>query len=134
MGFFPNLQSAIKKGHEGNEGNVIYNFYCIIIYGHKDQQQSQVTLPYQPSTVLPTTLFSGEKSILPHFVKNKWSSNLHLLYKFGGDLAMIIQNFYSIYFLLQIKPVIIKTFYFKFQNVSFSKISKNINGKADKYI
>ena len=37
---------------------------------------------------------------------------------------MINQNYFFTYLLLQIKPVVIKTFNFKFENVSFIKLPK----------
>ena len=37
---------------------------------------------------------------------------------------MINENYFFTYLLLQIKPVIIKTFNFKFENVSFIKLPK----------
>ena len=40
---------------------------------------------------------------------------------------MINENYFFTYLLLQIKPVIIKTFNFKFENVSFIKLPKKEN-------
>ena len=40
---------------------------------------------------------------------------------------MINENYFFTYLLLQIKPVIIKTFNFKFENVSFIKLAKKEN-------
>ena len=40
---------------------------------------------------------------------------------------MINQNYFFTYLLLQIKPVVIKTFNFKFENVSFIKLAKKEN-------
>ena len=40
---------------------------------------------------------------------------------------MINENYFFTYLLLQVKPVIIKTFNFKFENVSFIKLPKKEN-------
>ena len=40
---------------------------------------------------------------------------------------MINENYFFTYLLLQVKPVIIKTFNFKFENVSFIKLAKKEN-------
>ena len=42
----------------------------------------------------------------------------------GGDLALINQNYLFYIFVIQIKPVIIKTFNFQFENVSSTKLQK----------
>ena len=67
----------------------------------------------------------GEKITIHHVLENKQNSRKHPLY--WGNPAMINQNYFFTYLLLQIKPVIIKTFNFKFENVSFIKLPKKEN-------
>ena len=43
---------------------------------------------------------------------------------------MINKNYLFHILILQIKPVIIKTFNVKFENLSFTKLPKNINDKT----
>ena len=58
------------------------------------------------------------------FLENKQNSSPHpLCNKEEIQLWLTNTNFYT-YILLQIKPVIIKTFNFKFANVSFTKLTE----------
>ena len=67
--------------------------------------------------------FFGEKWNLPRFFKNKQNSNPYLLCKVGKIQLPLIK---TTCLLLQIKLVIIKTFNFKHEHVSFTKLAKHI--------
>ena len=54
------------------------------------------------------------------------NSNPHSLCNVGEIQLLLIKTNYFTYLLLQIKPVIIETFTFKFENVAFTKLLKNI--------
>ena len=75
---------------------------------------------YQP------LLFVG-KCTFSHFMENKQKSNPHLLCNVGEVQLWVIKTNCFTHLLLQI---IIKTFNFKFENVSFAKLPKNINDKT----
>ena len=72
------------------------------------------------STILLASPFFGEKCSLSHFLENKHNSNPHTLCKVGVIQPWLIKTTCFTYLLLQIKPVIIKTFHFKFENVPFT--------------
>ena len=55
--------------------------------------------------------------MLPHSLENKQSSNPHLICNMGEIQLRLIKTTCFTYLLLQIKPVIIKEFNFKFENV-----------------
>ena len=74
---------------------------------------------YQPLS------FWGKTYPLP-FLENKHNSNPHFVCNVGEiQLSLIKTNCFR-YLLLQIKPVIIKTFAFKFENVAFIALPKKI--------
>ena len=78
-----------------------------------------ISLSNLPSFSLP---FLGKMyPPTPHFLENKQSSNPHLLCNVGYIQLLLIKTTCFTYLLLQIKPVIIKIFNFKFENLSFTK-------------
>ena len=107
---------------------LIYTLDCNVfgIYKQKLAKVIGYFLLTPSSTILPTPPFPGEKLILPHFLENKQNLNSHPLCKVGDIQLWLIQTTCFRYLLLQIKPLIIKTFNFKFENVSFTKLLKNI--------
>ena len=64
--------------------------------------------------------------LCPHLFENKQNSNPHSLCNVGEILPWLIKSNCFTYFLLQIKPVIIKKSNFKFENVSFTKLPEKI--------
>ena len=79
---------------------------------------------YQP------LLFVG-KCTFSHFMENKQKSNPHPLCNVGEVQLWLIKTNCFTYLLLQIIiKIIIKTFSFKFEHVSFAKLPKNINDKT----
>ena len=69
----------------------------------------------------------GGKCTFPHFLNNKQNSNPHLLWKIEETQLWLNKITFFTYLVLQIQSVIIKTFNFKFENVSFTKLSKRIS-------
>ena len=61
---------------------------------------------------------------------NKKTSNHHPFSDIVEIRLWLIENTCFIYLVTQIKPVIIKTFNFEFENVSFTKLPKNVNDKT----
>ena len=100
-------------------------------------QQKLATSYYPLATLIPLLFCQplplfGVNCTLAHFLENKRNSNPHTLCKVGQIQLQLIKTFCFIYLLLQIKPVIIKTFNFKFENVSFTELPANINDKPQK--
>ena len=69
-------------------------------------------------------IFCSAYQICPHFFENKQNSSPHSLCNVGEIQLWLTKTNSFIYLFLQIKPVIIKTFNFKFENVSFTKLTK----------
>ena len=68
--------------------------------------------------------FCSVYHLCPYFLENKQNSSLHPLCNVGEIQLWLTKTNSFTYLLLQIKPVIIKTFNFKFENVSFTKLTK----------
>ena len=83
------------------------------------------------STILLKSPFFRKNYTLSDFLEIKQNSNFHTFCKVG-EIQPLIKSTGFTYLLLQIKPVIIKTFNFKFENVPFIKIPKDVNDKAKK--
>ena len=80
--------------------------------------------------------FCGGKvyTVLPLFCPNKQNSNLNPFCKVGDLRLWLLKITCFTSFLLQIKPVIIKTINFKFKNVPFTKLQKiKLNQECGKY-
>ena len=87
---------------------------------NKDKLLSLSNLPPLFYQQLP----SLGKMNTPHFLENKQNSNPNLLCNVGEIQLWLIKTTCFTYFLLQIKPVIIKTLNVKFENLPFSKLQK----------
>ena len=90
---------------------------------HKSHSLSEL-----PVLFYQTIRFFREKCTLSHFWENKQNPNPHFLCKVGE--IQLIKATCLTYLPLQRKPVIIEIFNFKFENVSFTKLPKNIIDKA----
>ena len=90
---------------------------------HKSHSLSEL-----PVLFYQTIRFFREKCTLSHFWENKQNPNPHFLCKVG-EIQLIKATCFT-YLPLQRKPVIIEIFNFKFENVSFTKLPKNIIDKA----
>ena len=72
------------------------------------------------------SLMAGKFSS-PYFLNNKQYSNPHPLWKISEIQLWLIKITFFTYLLIQIQSVIIKTFNFTFENVSFTKLPKRIS-------
>ena len=68
--------------------------------------------------------FCSAYQLCPHFFENKQNWSPHPLCSMGEIQLWLTKTSSFTYLLLQIKPVILKTFNFKFENVSFTKLTK----------
>ena len=87
------------------------SFYCIYVGG-------SLCCNYAGGT------FCSAYQLCPHFLENKQNSSPHPLCNVGEIRLCLTKTNSFTNLVLQINPVIIKTFNFKFENVSFTELSK----------
>ena len=86
-------------------------------------------ISYSPLTFLyyftNLSIFGG-KMYPPPFLENEQNSNPNSLCNVAEIQLWLIKTNCFTYLLLKIKPVILKTFVFKFENVAFNKLPKKL--------